>query len=92
MLKEKQQKKFYMHLCRSEENMDLTIPNKNDKDKQLEFLKEALREVKAKVEDLPRDKAAWDDVEYRWQQNSSVSERLDSITDFIDKRLVDVSY
>lgn len=72
--------------------MDLTIPNKNDKDKQIEFLKEALREVKAKVEDLPIDKAAWDDVEYSWQQNSSVSERLDSITDFIDKRLFDVSY
>ena len=72
--------------------MDLTIPNENDKDKQIEFLKEALREVKAKVEDLPRDKAAWDDVEYRWQQNSAVCERLDSITDFIDKRLLDVSY
>lgn len=72
--------------------MDLTIPNKNDKDKQIEFLKEALREVKAKVEDLPNNKVSQNDVEYRWQRDYSVAERIKSITDFIDKRLFDVSY
>lgn len=72
--------------------MDLTIPNENDKDKQIEFLKEALREVKVQVKDLPNGKTSLDDVDYCQQRGLSITEKIDSITSFIDKRLLDVSY
>ena len=59
-------------------NMILTIPDKNDKDSQIEYLKNALADVRKML--------------YEVEVNCIESRDLAKITDFIDKRLNDVTY
>ena len=58
--------------------MILTIPDKNDKDSQIEYLKNALADVRKML--------------YEVEVNCIESRDLAKITDFIDKRLIDVTY
>ena len=58
--------------------MILTIPDKNDKDSQIEYLKNALADVRKML--------------YEVEVNCIESRDLAKITDFIDKRLNDVTY
>ena len=58
--------------------MILTIPDKNDKDSQIEYLKNALADVRKML--------------YEVEVNCIESRDLAKITDFIDKRIIDVTY
>jgi len=72
--------------------MDLTIPNENDKDKQIKFLKEALREVKDKISSLYEPCRCEDCCDNFYSDFKDVDDKVKNIVDFIDKRLSDVSY
>ena len=69
--------------------MILAIPDKNDKDAQIEYLKNALADVsKMLVDNCYRH----DYYDYEVEVNCIESKDLARITDFIDKRLNDVTY
>ena len=69
--------------------MILAIPDKNDKDAQIEHLKSTLDEVKRLLE-KKCCKHYFNDFEVI--VSCIEAEDADSIVDFIDKRLRDVSY
>ena len=70
-------------------NMILTMPDKNDKDAQIEYLKNAL----ANVSKMLVDSCYLHDYnDYEVQVNCIESRDLAKITDFINKRLNDVTY
>ena len=70
-------------------NMVLTIPDKNDKDAQIEYLKNALADVNKMLVDSCYLHYYND---YEVEINCIESRDLAEITDFIDKRLIDVTY
>ena len=69
--------------------MYLTIPDKNDKDAQIEYLKNVLADVSKMLVDSCY---SHDYNDYEVQVNCIESRDLTKITDFIDKRLIDVTY
>ena len=69
--------------------MYLTIPDKNDKDAQIEYLKHALADVSKMLVD---NCYSHDYNDYEVEVNCIESRDLAKITDFIDKRLIDVTY
>lgn len=69
--------------------MYLTIPDKNDKDAQIEYLKNALADVSKMLVDSCY---SHDYNDYEVEVNCIESRDLAKITDFIDKRLIDVTY
>ena len=72
--------------------MDLTIPSKNDKDAQIEFLKNALIEVKDEVSCLYTPCRCEDCHDNFFSDFIDVDDKVKNIVDFIDKRLIDVTY
>lgn len=69
--------------------MILAIPDKNDKDAQIEYLKNALASVKKQLEQRCC-KHYYNDFEV--VVRCIEAEDVDSIVDFIGKRLIDVTY
>ena len=69
--------------------MILTMPDKNDKDAQIEYLKNALADVRKMLIDSCY---LHDYNDYEVEVNCIESRDLAKITDFIDKRLNDVTY
>lgn len=72
--------------------MYLTIPNKNDKDAQIAFLKEVLVEVKEEISSLYEPSRCEDCHDNFFSDFADVDDRVKNIIDFIDKRLSDVTY
>ena len=72
--------------------MYLTIPDKNDKDAQISFLKATLIEVKDEISTLYEPCRCEDCNDNFFSDFKDVDDRVKNITDFIDKRLADVSY
>ena len=72
--------------------MNLTIPNKNDKDAQIAYLKNVLIEVKDKISSLYEPCRCEDCCDNFFSDFKDVDDRVKNIIDFIDKRLNDVSY
>ena len=70
-------------------NMILTMPDKNDKDAQIEYLKNALADVRKMLIDSCY---LHDYNDYEVEVNCIETRDLAKITDFIDKRLNDVTY
>lgn len=69
--------------------MNLNIPSKDDKDAQIEYLKNVLADVsKMLVESC----YSHNYNDYEVEVDCIVHEDLVKITDFIDKRLIDVTY
>ena len=73
-------------------NMDLTIPNKNDKDAQIEFLKNALIEVKNEINTLYESSKCTICCGYHYSEFKTADNAIKNIVDFIDKRICDVQY
>ena len=69
--------------------MILTMPDKNDKDAQIEYLKNALADVRKMLIDSCY---LHDYNDYEVEVNCIETRDLAKITDFIDKRLNDVTY
>ena len=73
--------------------MNLTIPDKNDKDAQIVYLKTALADVSKMLVDNCYSHDYNDyDYDYEVEVDCIESKDLVRITDFIDKRLNDVTY
>ena len=72
--------------------MILTIPDKNDKDAQIAFLKEVLVEVKNEISTLYGPSRCEDCCDNFYSDFKEVDGRVNNIIDFIDKRLNDVAY
>ncbi len=72
--------------------MDLTIPNKNDKDAQIAYLKNVLIEVKDEISSLYEPSRCEDCCDNFYSDFKGVDDKVKNIVDFIDKRLSDVSY
>ena len=72
--------------------MILAIPDKNDKDAQIAFLKEVLVEVKNKISTLYEPSRCEDCCDNFYSDFKEVDDRVNNIIDFIDKRLNDVAY
>ncbi len=72
--------------------MDLTIPNKNDKDAQIAYLKNVLIEVKDEISSLYEPSRCEDCCDNFYSDFKDVDDKVKNIVDFIDKRLFDVSY
>lgn len=72
--------------------MILAIPNKNDKDAQIAFLKEALVEVKNEIRTLYEPCRCEDCCDNFYSDFKDVDDRVKNTVDFIDKRLNDVTY
>lgn len=72
--------------------MVLTISSKNDKDAQLKLLKDALVEVKHEVSCLYTPCRCEDCYDNFFSDFADVDDRVKNIIDFIDKRLIDVTY
>ena len=70
----------------------MTIPDKNDKDAQIEFLKNALIKVKDEVSGLYTPCRCEDCHDNFYSDFAVVDDKVRDIIDFIDKRLIDVSY
>ena len=69
--------------------MVFTIPDKNDKDAQIEYLKNTLADVSKMLVDSCY---LHDYNDYEVEVNCIESRDLAKITDFIDKRIIDVTY
>lgn len=69
--------------------MILAIPDKNDKDAQIKYLKNVLTDVSKMLVD---NCYLHDYNDYEVEVNCIESKDLAKITDFIDKRLNDVTY
>ena len=72
--------------------MDLTIPNKNDKDAQIAYLKNVLIEVKDEISSLYEPSRCENCCDNFYSEFKDVDDKVNSIIDFIDKRLIDVTY
>ena len=72
--------------------MILAIPDKNDKDAQIAFLKEVLVEVKNEIGTLYKPSRCEDCCDNFYSDFKEVDDRVNNIIDFIDKRLIDVTY
>lgn len=72
--------------------MDLTIPNKNDKDAQIVYLKNVLIEVKDEISSLYEPSRCEDCCDNFYSDFKDVDDKVKNIVDFIDKRLLDVTY
>lgn len=72
--------------------MNLTIPNKNDKDAQIAYLKNVLIEVKDEISSLYEPCRCEDCCDNFCSDFKDVDDRVKNIIDFIDKRLSDISY
>lgn len=72
--------------------MILIIPDKNDKDAQIAFLKEVLVEVKNEIDTLYKPSRCENCCDNFYSEFKDVDDKVNSIIDFIDKRLFDVSY
>lgn len=72
--------------------MILAIPDKNDKDAQIAFLKEVLVEVKNEISTLYEPSRCEDCCDNFYSDFKEVDDRVRNIVDFIDKRLNDVAY
>lgn len=72
--------------------MNLNIPNKNDKDAQIAYLKNALIEVRDSVSTLYEPSRCEDCHDNFFSDFADVDDRVKNIIDFIDKRLSDVTY
>ena len=73
-------------------NMILTIPDKNDKNAQIAFLKDVLVEVKKEISTLYEPSRCEDCCENFYSDVKEVDDKVNNIIDFIDKRLIDVTY
>ena len=70
----------------------MTIPDKNDKDAQIKYLKEVLAEVKNEVSGLYTPCRCEDCNDNFYSDFDDVDHKVSNIIDFIDKRLIDVTY
>ena len=73
-------------------NMILTMPDKNDKDAQIAFLKDVLVEVKKEISTLYELSRCEDCCDNFYSDFKEVDDKYNNIIDFIDKRLIDVTY
>ena len=73
-------------------NMILTIPDKNDKNAQIAFLKDVLVEVKKEISTLYERSRCEDCCDNFYSDFKEVDDKVNNIIDFIDKRLIDVTY
>ena len=72
--------------------MILTMPDKNDKDAQIAFLKDVLVEVKKEISTLYESSRCEDCCDNFYSDFKEVDDKVNNIIDFIDKRLIDVTY
>ena len=72
--------------------MILTMPDKNDKDAQIAFLKDVLVEVKKEISTLYELSRYEDCCDNFYSDFKEVDDKYNNIIDFIDKRLIDVTY
>ena len=72
--------------------MILTMPDKNDKDAQIAFLKDVLVEVKKEISTLYEPSGCEDCCDNFYSDFKEVDDKVNNIIDFIDKRLIDVTY
>lgn len=69
--------------------MNLNIPSKDDKDAQIEYLKNALADVKKALDE---NCYMHDYNDYEVEVNCIEAADVRNIEDFIDKRLLDLCY